>query len=41
LAVSMIKLWEKCEVAKIAIKRGVQNTNSEIMVEELKVGMFY
>ncbi|XP_020276962.1 CRM-domain containing factor CFM2, chloroplastic isoform X3 [Asparagus officinalis] len=36
LAVSMIKLWEKCEVAKIAVKRGVQNTNSEIMVEELK-----
>lgn len=37
LALSMVKLWEKCEVAKIAIKRGVQNTNSEIMVEELKV----
>ncbi|XP_020110638.1 CRM-domain containing factor CFM2, chloroplastic isoform X1 [Ananas comosus] len=36
LAVSMIKLWEKCEIAKIAIKRGVQNTNSELMVEELK-----
>ncbi|XP_008793802.1 CRM-domain containing factor CFM2, chloroplastic isoform X1 [Phoenix dactylifera] len=36
LAVSMIKLWEKCEVAKIAIKRGVQNTNSELMAEELK-----
>ncbi|XP_073117745.1 CRM-domain containing factor CFM2, chloroplastic isoform X2 [Elaeis guineensis] len=36
LAVSMIKLWEKCEVVKIAIKRGVQNTNSELMAEELK-----
>lgn len=36
LAVSMIKLWEKCEIAKIAIKRGVQNTNSELMAEELK-----
>jgi hypothetical protein len=34
----MIKLWEKCEIAKIAIKRGVQNANTEIMVEELKVG---
>lgn len=38
LAVSMIKLWEKCEIAKVAIKRGVQNTNSEMMAEELKVG---
>ena len=37
LAASMIKLWEKCEIAKIAVKRGVQNTNSEMMAEELKV----
>ncbi|XP_068642993.1 CRM-domain containing factor CFM2, chloroplastic [Aristolochia californica] len=36
LAAAMIKLWEKCEVAKIAVKRGVQNTNSRIMAEELK-----
>ncbi|PON76004.1 RNA-binding, CRM domain containing protein [Trema orientale] len=36
LASSIVKLWEKCEVAKIAVKRGVQNTNSEIMAEELK-----
>lgn len=36
LAVSMIKLWEKCEIAKIAVKRGVQNTNSDLMAEELK-----
>ncbi|XP_010255197.1 PREDICTED: CRM-domain containing factor CFM2, chloroplastic [Nelumbo nucifera] len=36
LAVSMVKLWEKCEIAKIAVKRGVQNTNSELMAEELK-----
>ncbi|KAM6549914.1 hypothetical protein CsatB_021590 [Cannabis sativa] len=36
LAASIIKLWEKCEVAKIAVKRGVQNTNSELMAEELK-----
>lgn len=34
---SIIKLWEKCEIAKIAIKRGVQNTSSELMAEELKV----
>ncbi|XP_062151304.1 CRM-domain containing factor CFM2, chloroplastic isoform X2 [Alnus glutinosa] len=36
LAISIIKLWEKCEIAKIAVKRGVQNTNSEMMAEELK-----
>ncbi|MQM15278.1 hypothetical protein Taro_048221 [Colocasia esculenta] len=36
LALSMIKLWEKCEIAKIAIKRGARNTNTELMVEELK-----
>lgn len=33
----MIKLWEKCEIAKIAAKRGVQNTDTEIIAEELKV----
>lgn len=37
LAASIVKLWEKCEIAKIAVKRGVQNTNSEMMAEELKV----
>ncbi|XP_010485497.1 PREDICTED: CRM-domain containing factor CFM2, chloroplastic-like [Camelina sativa] len=36
LAVAIVKLWEKCELAKIAVKRGVQNTNSELMAEELK-----
>ncbi|XP_051130445.1 CRM-domain containing factor CFM2, chloroplastic [Andrographis paniculata] len=36
LAASMVKLWEKSEIAKIAVKRGVQNTNSEMMAEELK-----
>lgn len=36
LAVSIVKLWEKCEIAKVAVKRGVQNTNSELMAEELK-----
>ncbi|KAG7575593.1 RNA-binding CRM domain [Arabidopsis thaliana x Arabidopsis arenosa] len=36
LAVAILKLWEKCELAKIAVKRGVQNTNSELMAEELK-----
>lgn len=37
LAASVIQLWEKCEIAKIAVKRGVQNTNSELMAEELQV----
>lgn len=37
LAASIIKLWEKCEIAKIAVKRGVQNTNSVLMSEELQV----
>lgn len=36
----MVKLWEKSEIAKIAIKRGAQNTNSDMMAEELKVGKF-
>lgn len=33
----MIKLWEKCSVAKIALKRGVQLTTSERMAEDIKV----
>lgn len=36
LAVAILKLWEKCEIAKIAVKRGVQNTNSELMAKELQ-----
>ncbi|KAK9064772.1 hypothetical protein SSX86_016154 [Deinandra increscens subsp. villosa] len=36
LAAAILKLWEKCEIAKIAVKRGVQNTNSDLMAEELK-----
>ncbi|KAL8471446.1 hypothetical protein ACS0TY_028918 [Phlomoides rotata] len=36
LAAAIVKLWEKCEIAKIAIKRGSQNTNSELMAEEIK-----
>ncbi|KAK6280644.1 hypothetical protein POUND7_020911 [Theobroma cacao] len=36
LAASIVKLWEKCEIAKVAVKRGVQNTNSELMAKELK-----
>ncbi|XP_019183525.1 PREDICTED: CRM-domain containing factor CFM2, chloroplastic isoform X2 [Ipomoea nil] len=37
LAAAIVKLWEKCEIAKIAVKRGAQNTNSELMAEELKL----
>ncbi|KAI4389075.1 hypothetical protein MLD38_001339 [Melastoma candidum] len=36
LAACIVKLWEKCEIAKVAVKRGVQNTNSEMMAEQLK-----
>ncbi|CAA7409740.1 unnamed protein product [Spirodela intermedia] len=36
LAQSMLKLWEKCEIVKIAVKRDARNTNTELMVEELK-----
>ncbi|KAL2635271.1 hypothetical protein R1flu_006750 [Riccia fluitans] len=36
LAAAIVKLWEKSEIAKIAVKRGVQNTNHERMGEELK-----
>ncbi|KAF0890447.1 hypothetical protein E2562_002820 [Oryza meyeriana var. granulata] len=36
LAASMIKLWERCEVTKIAIKRGAHNIDSDLISEELK-----
>ncbi|KAI3801201.1 hypothetical protein L1987_29305 [Smallanthus sonchifolius] len=36
LAVAMAKLWERSAIAKIAIKRGVDNTCNERMAEELK-----
>ena len=38
LAASMIKLWERCEVAKIAMKRVSQCIDIELVSEELKVG---
>jgi hypothetical protein len=41
LAASMIKLWERCEVAKIAMKRGSHCIDSELVSEELKVGSCY
>ncbi|OMO91676.1 hypothetical protein COLO4_18192 [Corchorus olitorius] len=36
LAQAMVKLWERSAIAKIAIKRAVQNTRNERMAEELK-----
>ncbi|XP_027358990.1 CRM-domain containing factor CFM2, chloroplastic-like isoform X2 [Abrus precatorius] len=36
LAAAIVKLWERCEIAKIAVKRGVQNTSSKLMAKELK-----
>ncbi|PKA66200.1 Chloroplastic group IIA intron splicing facilitator CRS1, chloroplastic [Apostasia shenzhenica] len=36
LADAIVKLWEKSAIAKIAIKRGVQNTSNERMAEEIK-----
>jgi len=36
----MIKLWERCEVAKIAIKRDAHNIDGVLISEELKARMF-
>ncbi|XP_016473937.2 chloroplastic group IIA intron splicing facilitator CRS1, chloroplastic-like isoform X2 [Nicotiana tabacum] len=36
LAAAVIKLWEKCHIAKIALKWGIPNTNNELMANELK-----
>ncbi|BAF18165.2 Os05g0551900, partial [Oryza sativa Japonica Group] len=37
LAAAIVKLWEKSLVVKIAVKRGIQNTNNKLMSEEIKV----
>ncbi|XP_014513697.1 CRM-domain containing factor CFM3, chloroplastic/mitochondrial isoform X2 [Vigna radiata var. radiata] len=37
LACAILKLWEKSLVVKIAVKPGIQNTNNELMSEELKM----
>ncbi|CAI0627953.1 unnamed protein product [Linum tenue] len=36
LAKAIVKLWEQSAIAKIAIKRGVENTRNDRMTEELK-----
>ncbi|MBA0722742.1 hypothetical protein Golax_003393 [Gossypium laxum] len=35
---AIVKLWERTAIAKIAVKRGVENTRNERMAEELKGG---
>lgn len=37
MAVAILKLWEKSLVVKIAVKRGIQNTNNKLMAEEIGV----
>ncbi|XP_073151397.1 chloroplastic group IIA intron splicing facilitator CRS1, chloroplastic [Henckelia pumila] len=37
LATAILKLWEKCHIAKIALKWGIPNTNNEQMAHELKI----
>lgn len=39
LAAAILKLWEKCHIAKIAVKSGVQNTDNEQMANELKASL--
>ena len=41
LAAAILKLWESSLVAKIAVKRGIQNTNNKIMAEEIKVSLAF
>ncbi|KAL1810088.1 hypothetical protein ACET3Z_027078 [Daucus carota] len=36
LAAAILKLWEKCHIAKIAVKLGALNTNNAEMADELK-----
>lgn len=36
VAAAIVKLWERSEIVKIGVKRGVQNTSNERMAEELK-----
>ncbi|KAF8103676.1 hypothetical protein N665_0186s0044 [Sinapis alba] len=36
LAAAILKIWEKSLIAKIAVKRGIQNTNNKLMADEIK-----
>ena len=35
----MLKLWEKTEIVKIAVKKRTQNTNNELMANEIRVSI--
>lgn len=39
MAEAILKLWEKCHIAKIAIKWGVPNTDNKQMAYELKASL--
>lgn len=41
LAAAILKIWEKSLIAKIAVKRGIQNTNNKLMADEIKVSLFF
>ena len=41
LAAAILKLWEKSLIAKIAVKRGIQNTNNKLMSDEIKVFPYF
>ena len=36
MAAAIVKLWEKSPIAKIAVKVGLVNTDSQKMADELK-----
>ena len=37
LAAAILKLWDRVDVVKIQVKRGVMNTSNERMANELRV----
>lgn len=41
LAAAVLQIWEKSLIAKIAVKRGIQNTNNKLMADELKVSHIF
>lgn len=41
LAAAVLQIWEKSLIAKIAVKRGIQNTNNKLMADELKVSLIF
>jgi len=41
LAAAILQIWEKSLIAKIAVKRGIQNTNNKLMADEVKVSLIF